>query len=202
MYLFFDTETTGLPKRWNAPVTDLENWPRLVQLAWIMYDDRGNMLESRDVIVKPEGFTIPPEASRVHGITTLVAREKGEPLQEVMEQFARKIDEATALVGHNISFDECIVGAEFERLRMMTTLFLKPKYCTMKLSTDYCKLPGKLTIICRKFHRTIFRLQEQGRHHSQTLEFSPDNTFVEADIMPNQSCRFIDLSGKLLHHFL
>ena len=53
MYLFFDTETTGLPKRWNAPVTDLENWPRLVQLAWIMYDDRGNMLESRDVIVKP-----------------------------------------------------------------------------------------------------------------------------------------------------
>ena len=126
MYLFFDTETTGLPKRWNAPVTDLENWPRLVQLAWIMYDDRGNMLESRDVIVKPEGFTIPPEASRVHGITTLVAREKGEPL-----------------VGHNISFDECIVGAEFERLRMMTTLFLKPKYCTMKLSTDYCKLPGK-----------------------------------------------------------
>ena len=139
MYLFFDTETTGLPKRWNAPVTDLENWPRLVQLAWIMYDDRGNMLESRDVIVKPEGFTIPPEASRVHGITTLVAREKGEPLQEVMEQFARKIDEATALVGHNISFDECIVGAEFERLRMMTTLFLKPKYCTMKLSTDYCK---------------------------------------------------------------
>ena len=143
MYLFFDTETTGLPKRWNAPVTDLENWPRLVQLAWIMYDDRGNMLESRDVIVKPEGFTIPPEASRVHGITTLVAREKGEPLQEVMEQFARKIDEATALVGHNISFDECIVGAEFERLRMMTTLFLKPKYCTMKLSTDYCKIHGK-----------------------------------------------------------
>ena len=60
-----------------------------------------------------------------------------------MEQFARKIDEATALVGHNISFDECIVGAEFERLRMMTTLFLKPKYCTMKPSTDYCKLPGK-----------------------------------------------------------
>ena len=52
MYLFFDTETTGLPKRWNAPVTDLENWPRLVQLAWIMYDDRGNMLESRIVSSK------------------------------------------------------------------------------------------------------------------------------------------------------
>ena len=34
MYLFFDTETTGLPKRWNAPVTDLENWPRSFAGAW------------------------------------------------------------------------------------------------------------------------------------------------------------------------
>ena len=25
---------------------------------------------------------------------------------------------------------------------MMTSLFLKPKYCTMKMSTNYCKLPG------------------------------------------------------------
>ena len=106
MYLFFDTETTGLPKRWNAPVTDLENWPRLVQLAWIMYDDRGNMLESRDVIVKPEGFTIPPEASRVHGITTLVAREKGEPLQEVMEQFGIISASTNVLSGLNSSVCE------------------------------------------------------------------------------------------------
>jgi len=30
MYLFFDTETTGLPRNWKAPVTDLDNWPRMV----------------------------------------------------------------------------------------------------------------------------------------------------------------------------
>lgn len=143
MYLFFDTETTGLPRRWNAPVTDVDNWPRLVQLAWIMYDDQGQILKSRDVIVQPNGFVIPPEASRVHGITTVIAREKGLPVQDVMTEFAEQVDAASALVGHNISFDECIVGAEFERLRMMTSLFLKPKYCTMKSSTDYCKLPGK-----------------------------------------------------------
>jgi len=35
MYLFFDTETTGLPKNWKAPIEDLNNWPRLVQLAWL-----------------------------------------------------------------------------------------------------------------------------------------------------------------------
>ena len=38
-YLFFDTETTGLPRNWSAPVSDLNNWPRLVQIAWIFYKD-------------------------------------------------------------------------------------------------------------------------------------------------------------------
>lgn len=143
MYLFFDTETTGLPKRWDVPVTEVDNWPRLVQLAWIMCDDDGTVKESRDVIVRPEGFEIPESVSNLHGITTAIANEKGKPLVEVMEEFAAKIDEASLLVGHNISFDECIVGAEFERLRMMTTLFLKPKCCTMKGSKEYCQLPAK-----------------------------------------------------------
>lgn len=143
MYLFFDTETTGLPRSWNAPVTDVDNWPRLVQLAWIMCDATGKTIESGNTIVKPEGFIIPADAARVHGITTAVAMEKGLSLQEVMDEFSEKIDAAQVLVGHNISFDECIVGAEFERLRMMTSLFLKPKCCTMKSSTNYCKLPGK-----------------------------------------------------------
>lgn len=36
-YLFIDTETTGLPKEYDAPYTDIDNWPRLVQLAWIVF---------------------------------------------------------------------------------------------------------------------------------------------------------------------
>lgn len=170
MYLFFDTETTGLPRRWNAPVTDLDNWPRLVQLAWILCDATGKLLESRDVIVKPEGFVIPAEASRVHGITTLVANEKGAPLKEVMEEFSDKVDAAQVLVGHNISFDECIVGAEFERLRMMTTLPFKQQYCTMKSSTNYCRLPGgtkgfkapKLS----ELHRILFGADFDNAHNA------------------------------------
>lgn len=143
MYLFFDTETTGLPKRWGVPVTETDNWPRMVQLAWIMCDGNGNRLESRNAIVKPEGYTIPEEVSKLHGITTAMALEKGAPLREVLEDFAEQVEKANVLVGHNISFDECIVGAEFERMRMMTSLFLKPKCCTMNGSMGYCKLPGK-----------------------------------------------------------
>ena len=44
-YLFFDTETTGLPKNWKAPVTDTENWPRIVQIAWILSTKESGRIE-------------------------------------------------------------------------------------------------------------------------------------------------------------
>lgn len=143
MILFFDTETTGLPRKWNNPVTDVDNWPRMVQLAWIMCDRTGKVIEQRNDIIRPEGYFIPPVVSRIHGITTERALKEGRDLKEVLDDFSAKIDEAEALVGHNISFDESIVGAEFERKRIMSSLFLKPRLCTMKGAVNYCKLPGK-----------------------------------------------------------
>ncbi|MDR2775998.1 MAG: 3'-5' exonuclease, partial [Tannerella sp.] len=70
MYLFFDTETTGLPKNWKAPVTNVDNWPRLVQLAFLTYDNSGEKIAAGDFIIKPIGFVIPSDISKVHGITT------------------------------------------------------------------------------------------------------------------------------------
>ena len=84
MYLFFDTETTGLPRNWKAPVTDLNNWPRMVQIAWILCDDKGNRVETADYIIKPENFVIPQDASKVHGITTEKAINEGESLENVL----------------------------------------------------------------------------------------------------------------------
>ena len=80
MYLFFDTETTGLPKNWKAPITDLNNWPRMVQLAWLLYDNSGTLLNKEAYIIRPDGFTIPEESCRVHGITTQRALDEGVPL--------------------------------------------------------------------------------------------------------------------------
>jgi DNA polymerase III subunit epsilon len=70
MYLFFDTETTGLPRNWKAPVTDLNNWPRLVQLAYLLYDNDGEKISGGDYIIKPEGFTIPVGGILVSNIST------------------------------------------------------------------------------------------------------------------------------------
>ena len=143
MYLFFDTETTGLPKNWKAPYTDTDNWPRLVQIAWMLYNDNGEPIEQKDFIIKPENFIIPKEASRVHRISTELAIEEGKDLTKILKEFAALIEESDYIVAHNISFDEMIIGAEFVRKDVKNSLFDKKRLCTMKNSTNYCKLSGR-----------------------------------------------------------
>jgi len=142
MYLFFDTETTGLPRNWKAPVTDLNNWPRMIQIAWILCDDKGTRIETADYIIKPENFVIPRDAAKVHGISTEKAMEEGVDLEKVLIQFNTLVEEADFIVAHNISFDEKILGAELLRKNIKSDFGRKRKLCTMKASTDYCKLPG------------------------------------------------------------
>lgn len=142
MYLFFDTETTGLPRNWKAPVTDLANWPRLVQLAYFFFDSGGNQVCGGNFIIKPAGFTIPAEAARIHGITTERAQKEGGDLGAVLRGFQEAVGRAEYLVAHNMSFDEKILGAEFLRNKMPDTLPAKKKICTMQSSTDHCALPG------------------------------------------------------------
>lgn len=142
MYLFFDTETTGLPKNWKAPVTDLQNWPRMIQIAWILCDSEGNRIEANDFIIKPENFTIPYDASKIHGISTEKAISEGEKLESVLHEFNNLVNKADFIVAHNISFDEKIVGAELLRKGIKSDFQRKRKLCTMQASTNYCRLPG------------------------------------------------------------
>ena len=141
-YLFLDAETTGLPNNYNAPSSDVENWPRLVQIAWILTDQNGNRVNIRNFIIKPEDFTIPIASSNIHGITTQKAKEEGTLIKEVLAVFLMDFNKATYIVGHNVEFDKKIVGAELVRLGMRDVLDTKISYCTMQASIDLCKIPS------------------------------------------------------------
>jgi len=143
MYLFFDTETTGLPRNWKAPIEDLNNWPRMIQLAWFVYNEKGEKIDSKDYIIKPEDFGIPAESSEIHGITTERALAEGNDLTYVLAVFNDFISRADQLVAHNMSFDEKIVGAEFLRKKIKSKLFSKERVCTMTSSKEYCAIPGR-----------------------------------------------------------
>lgn len=143
MYLVFDTETTGLPKNWKAPVTDLENWPRVIQLAWQFHDESGNMLSAHNYLIQPQGFTIPPASAAIHQITTERAMEQGKPLAEVLETFTQFLAQTPRLVAHNYSFDSMVLGAEYLRMGQENP-FPKQKYtCTMQETIDFVAIPGK-----------------------------------------------------------
>lgn len=143
MYLFFDVETTGLPRNWKRPVSDTFNWPRMVQLAWLVYDEQEQLTESHNYIIKPEGYEIPYESERVHGISTERAQAEGGDLKTILTQFSAAIRDAEYIVAHNINFDEKVVGAEFIRKSVNHQLFSSERYCTMQEGTFFCKIPGK-----------------------------------------------------------
>ena len=143
MYLIFDTETTGLPKRWNAPITDTDNWPRAVQIAWQLHDAMGNCIEHQDYLIQPNGFNIPYDAEKIHGISTELAQEQGLPLVEVLEKLNEALNKSKFVIGQNVGFDLNIMGCEFFREEKSTKLLELPVLDTCTEHTaELCKLPG------------------------------------------------------------
>ena len=143
MYLIFDTETTGLPRNYNAPITDTDNWPRCIQIAWQLHDEMGNLLEHQDYLVKPEGFNIPYDAERIHGISTELAQEQGIELVDILEKFKEALAKAKFVVGQNVGFDINILGCEFHRLGVQSSMASMPVLdtCT-EITAELLKLPG------------------------------------------------------------
>ena len=143
MYLIFDTETTGLPKSWNAPITNTDNWPRCVQIAWQLHDGMGNVIEHNDFLIKPEGYNIPYDAERIHGISTELATEQGISLAEGLVLFNEALEKTTFIVGQNVNFDLNIMGCEFHRLGVENKLTSLPVLdtCTEKTAL-LCQIPG------------------------------------------------------------
>jgi DNA polymerase III subunit epsilon len=166
IHLIFDTETSGLPLKWDAPLSDTNNWPRLVQLSWIVSD--GTDQKEFDFIIKPEGFTIPIEASNIHGITQERAMKEGVSLEFVIKIFDIFLFMADKVVAHNLKFDKAIVGAEYYRLgkgqKYDYCLDKKDKVCTMMDYMEqlgYTKWP-KL----RELYYLLFEEDIDGAHNS------------------------------------
>ncbi len=142
MYLFFDTETSDLPRSFSAPESDVRNWPRLVQLAWASCDATGNITLTQVHLITPEGFAIAPGAYERHHISTQFAVDNGVALRPVLDSFIVAANDADTVVAHNVEFDTSILGAECIRARLSNPLRRKKLRCTMKESTNYCRIPG------------------------------------------------------------
>lgn len=185
-FVFIDTETSGLPDNYNLPAYKTRNWPRIVQIAIIIW--WAEEVREGCHLIKPEGWEIPESATEIHGISQDRALREGTPISELLPSLAEELREpGTALVAHNVDFDARVLGAEFirhgikEEMMPATDIFevnegmpMSPacvvqQICTMKQSTDFCRLPGKWKD-CYKWpnlqelHETLFGERFSGAH--------------------------------------
>lgn len=142
MILFFDTETTGFPHK-HKPV-DHPDQPHVVQLAAALTEDDGRVVSSFNFIIDPgveRGVRIPSAAAAIHGIDEEKCWRLGQDPFHVACQMERLWLAADLIVGHNVDFDLDIIGTFFARHFNIEVPKLK-SFCTMKASTDICRLPS------------------------------------------------------------
>jgi len=143
-YLFYDTETSGLPIDPKITHTVVDNWPRMVSIAWVLCDDDRKIHEMNTFIVKPDGWEIPKAATDVHGISTEKANKDGLPIQDILKAFMIVLNKPDYVVGHNIRFDRKVVAAELYRYfygyHYDEILYGKKYRDTMHISREFCKI--------------------------------------------------------------
>ena len=185
MYLIFDTETTGLPKNWKAPITDTDNWPRCVQIAWQLHDEMGQLIENENYLIKPVDYEIPYESQKIHGISTELALNEGEPLETVLEKFNLSIKKSSFIIGHNIDFDINVIGCEFYRAGIKSILNnVKLLDTCTEETAQLCKLPGgrggkyKLPTLI-ELHEFLFKTPFKEAHNATADVEATARCFLE-----------------------
>ena len=182
--LFFDTETTGLPKDWKAPVEQLDNWPRLVQIAWQVFNQEGDLLEEHEYIIKPIGFIIPSEASAVHKITTEKALESGVDLLTILNVFSSSInllccDSIKEYIGYkNNTIGIAEIQNNCERYSGLIIKFYRPVQWRMdKRTTIKILRSGKINIdggnSVEESYELYYWLESMFSEHFTSILYNP-----------------------------
>ncbi len=136
--LILDTETTGLINDNSIRVTKQnviahsDNFPRIVQLAFMLVDINGNYDGETFYIKQKED--IPKQAIKIHGITNEKCEKEGVELENALSALTVAASKVDDIVGHNIAFDYKVLHAEFVKAGIPFSLKKKNKVDTMKLT--------------------------------------------------------------------
>lgn len=196
--LFIDTETTGLPLNANLPFTELGNWPYLVQVALIIEDDNYGVLARRNIILKPNGYTIPESSTKVHGISNESAVKNGEDRDKIISFLDFVLYKSDIIIGHNVEFDLNVIKSEIIRIKGMgNALFEKKKHSiidTMKMGMNICKIPN-LSFNTRMSQPYKYPKLDELYYKLFNKHFDNQHDSM-ADIQATHDC-YYELKGKL-----
>jgi DNA polymerase III subunit epsilon len=175
MHFVFDVETTGLPimrpkpERGFFPYRFLSkyNSARIVSISWVVLDQFFRERERKYYVVKPRGFVVPEESTRIHGITHEYADLNGVHFAEVMRDLKNTVADCDHIVAHNLAFDRNVLYSELYREHAYDTIKRIQQsryYCTM--------LEGQKHMRVRKFpklaelYKYIYNEDITGAHNA------------------------------------
>lgn len=181
--LVFDVETTGLPIGNNPSISELDKWPYIVQLSYVIYNVHSNQIDLsyNEILKLPEYIDISEESIKLHKITKEINQTLGIDRRMALQTFNAALKQADIVVGHNISFDKRMIMVECARNavyhRFNDRGIKKDEYCTMKNSVDICKIE-KINSKGEKYFKYP-TLSELYNHLFQEIPRNTHNSFVD-----------------------
>ena len=168
-FLFVDTETSGLPKKWNQPYWVKGNWPYSVQIAWLIFDKSGAEVKRENFYIGDEDFDIQPASIKIHGITREFLKQNGTKRKKVMNKLAYDIRKyRPLLVGHFMELDYHVLGADFYRSQVDNPMKKLPLFCTMLASEIFVKNPQSKFFRLPQLHEHLFDQGVDNIHDALT----------------------------------
>lgn len=162
--LFLDTETNGLPKNSYALPSNIGNWPRVLQIAWQLWELVGGSftkLSEVSFLIQPDPEMIwDAGAEKIHKLSRDRLCAEGLPGARVFGEFRAILEHAHVVVAHNIAFDRPVILAECLRAFGGSDWkwWWQIEYCTCENTKSICKLPSKRPSAADPYKRP--RLQE------------------------------------------
>ncbi|WP_313267459.1 3'-5' exonuclease [Sphingobacterium sp.] len=166
--LFIDTETSGLPKKWNKKYTDSDNWPHVLQLAWIIFDEEQNEVKRTSKYIYEPLIPISPASEQIHGLTPPFLMKHGEKKKEVLRKLSHDIKKyKPQIVGHFLSFDLQVLSAEFYRSNLPLPFGDLKYFCTLLHSKRYVRNPHMVHLPLSLLHESLFLAPPENIHNAE-----------------------------------
>lgn len=171
MILIFDCETNGKILDFAKPCEVVDNYPRLSQLSYQMFDESGKLVKKVDQFVFPDGWSFPENDFFKQHADINKNRELGKPVKEVLEAFIVDRQASHHIVAHNMAFDSKVIRAEMIRGGYNGIEFTAKKICTMQSSRKHCDLKdkngrGSKNPKLEELHRHLFGCNFEHAHDS------------------------------------
>lgn len=156
--LFVDTETSGIPRDWTQPYASRDNWPHIVQLAWVVYTSDGQEVKAENHYIRPNDYDMSPESGKIHGLTPAFLQANGRSRHAVMQRLHRDLlHYQPRVVAHFMQLDFHMLGVGFYRAGLKNPLPALPQFCTMRATGPLLRHGTQGFLRLGELHQRLFQ---------------------------------------------